>query len=226
MKVKDKIYMSEQELAENGPINIVVFGDSITHGGFLDEIDFEPVYWNLLRKKIIDIRCYVPVNIINAGVSSITAKASLKRMENQVLSHCADLIIVCFGLNDINGTLDEYLSSLRIIFDKCIKSGAYVIFMTPNMLNTYVAEDTLDKYKEYAAVTAEYQNSGRMDLYINSAIELAKEMNVAVCDCYSEWKRISQTQDVTQLLINRINHPIPQMHELFANNLFNIIFDN
>jgi len=97
--------------------------------------------------------------------------------------------------------------------------------MTPNMLNTYVAEDTPQKYIEYAAVTAEYQNSGRMDLYISSAIELAKEMNIPVCDCYGEWKEISKTQDTTQLLINRINHPTPEMHILFAEKLFDMIFN-
>ena len=28
MKIKDKIYMDQNELAENGPINIVAFGDN------------------------------------------------------------------------------------------------------------------------------------------------------------------------------------------------------
>ena len=53
------------------------------------------------------------------------------------------------------------------------------VFMTPNMLNTYVAEDTLEKYKEYAAVTADYQNHGKMDLFMNSAIANAKRLDAA-----------------------------------------------
>ena len=39
------------------------------------------------------------------------------------------------------------------IFKKALSSKAEAIFMTPNMLNTYVADDT-PKYVEYAAVTA------------------------------------------------------------------------
>lgn len=42
--------------------------------------------------------------------------------------------------------------------------------MTPNMLNTYVDDDTNESIKEYAA---KMQNSGRMDKYIYSAVEEA-----------------------------------------------------
>lgn len=225
MHIKDKIYMDRPELEKEGPITIVAFGDSVTHGAVArDEINYETVYWNRLRKKILDVRNYVPVNVINAGIGGITAKGSLERIDRQVLAHNPDLVIVCFGLNDVNGPLEEYLSSLKIIFEKCAASGADVIFMTPNMLNTYVVPETEPVYIEYAAVTAEAQNSGRMDLYMSKAVELAKEMNITVCDCYSEWKRLSETQDTTMMLANFINHPTTEMHELFANMLFEIIF--
>ena len=97
--------------------------------------------------------------------------------------------------------------------------------MTPNMLNTSVSEDTEEKYKEYSKKTAEMQNSGRMDKYIYGAAELAKEMGITVCDCYSEWKKLSETQDITMLLDNRINHPTREMHGLFADMLFKTILD-
>ena len=97
--------------------------------------------------------------------------------------------------------------------------------MTPNMLNTYVADDTSENLKNYAKITADFQNSGRMDEYMESAVRIAKDMGIKVCDCYSKWKKLSENQDVTKLLINRINHPTPEMHELFAQSLFDIIFD-
>ena len=224
MKIKEKIYMDKQALLENGPINIVVLGDSVSHGSFLEGIDFENVYWNLLRKKIIAVKTYVPVSVVNLGVGGITADMALKYTVKRVSSYSPDLVIVCFGLNDINGELETYLSSLKSIFEECIASGAEVIFMTPNMLNTYVAEDTLEHIKEYAAITAEYQNSGKMDEYIYSAKKLALDMGIEVCDCYSKWKELSKTQDTTQMLINRINHPDYKMHEMFADELFKVIF--
>ena len=101
-----------------------------------------------------------------------------------------------------------------------------MIFLTPNMLNTYVAKDTPPEYLEYAVVTAKMQNEGRMDLYMKRAVELAEEMGVTVCDCYSQWKKLSETQDTTQLLANRINHPVKEMHDLFADSLFHAVFDD
>ena len=224
MHIKDKILMERDGLEKEGPITIVAFGDSVTHGSLLNEINYETVYWNVLRKKILGVRNYVPVNVINAGIGGITAADSLKRIDRHVLAHNPDLVIVCFGLNDVGGDLETYLSSLRIIFEKCRNCGADVIFMTPNMLNTYVADDTPKQYLDFASITAELQNSGKMDLFMKSAVELAENMEVEICDCYSNWKRLSETHDTTQLLINRINHPSPQMHELFADALFEIIF--
>ena len=225
MKITEKINMDVSGLIKNGPITIVAFGDSVTHGAVgPGEINYETVYWNRLRKKINDVRNYVPVNVIDAGIGGITAKESLKRMEGQVFAHNPDLIIVCFGLNDVNGTLEDYISSLRTIFEECNNRRIQTIFMTPNMLNTYVAEDTADNLKDYAAKTAEMQISGRMDKYMNTACELASSMNIEVCDCYSMWKEISKTEDITLLLANRINHPTSEMHRLFADSLFNVIF--
>ena len=224
MRVKEKLMMDHKGLEANGPITIVAFGDSVTHGALAGgEINYETVYWNRLRVMLNGVRNYVPVNVINAGIGGITAKGSLERIESQVLKHEPDLVIVCFGLNDVNGTLETYLSSLRTIFEKCLASGAEVIFLTPNMLNTYVAEGTEARYLEYAAKTAQMQNEGRMDLYISSAVRLAEELGIPVADAYAEWKRLSETEDTTLLLANRINHPTKEMHALFAEKLFEIV---
>ena len=119
MLIKEKLNLDMQGLIEHGPITIVAFGDSVTHGAVVSgEFNYETVYWNRLRKKINELRPYIPVNVINAGIGGISAKGSLDRMDKQVLSHNPDLIIVCFGLNDVNGPLEEYLDSLEEIFIK------------------------------------------------------------------------------------------------------------
>lgn len=226
MKVKEKIWLEQEGLATHGPINIVILGDSVSHGCLLDNIDYENVYWNRLRKKLNTLRDYIPVNMICASIGGTTAAGALARLEKQVLNHEPDMVIVCFGLNDVNGPLERYLRSLRIIFERCLAIGAEVIFMTPNMMNTYVADDTPVQHLEYAYKTAEMQTSGRMDTYISSAKQLAFDMGVTVCDCYAKWKKLAQTQDTTLLLINRINHPNTEMHELFAESLYETIMKN
>lgn len=226
MKISEKIKLDYDGLIKYGPVNIVAFGDSVTHGCVgVGEMNYDTVYFNRLKNKILDVSNFIPVNVINAGISGITAEMSVARINSQVMCHNPDLVIVCFGLNDVNGTLESYLNSLKIIFEKCKTEDTDVIFLTPNMLNTYVADDTNEDLKGYAEVTADMQNSGKMDLYISEAIKLAERMNIKVCDCYSKWKKLSETQDTTMLLANRINHPTKEMHELFAQSLFDILFE-
>ena len=223
MNIKEKIMMNQEGLEKYGPINIVILGDSVSHGAVNDYIDYENVYWNVLKKKLNQFRDYVPVNMINASIGGTTAKQALTRLKSQVLIHAPDLVIVCFGLNDVNGPIEDYVDSLKKIFQTCINTGVDVVFMTPNMLNTYVADDTAEQIYNYAIITAEIQNSGKMDQYMDAAMNLAHRMGVAVCDCYSKWKELSKTQDITLLLANRINHPTPEMHQLFADSLYDMI---
>lgn len=223
MNIKEKLMLGERGLFEHGPINIVIFGDSVSHGAVNGYIDYENVYWNRLKKKLNGMRDYIPVNMINASIAGTTAKGALPRLSRDVLKHEPDLVIVCFGLNDVNGTLDDYLSPLQSIFAQCKAAGIDVVFMTPNMLNTSVAPDTPKEHYEYAFHTADMQNGGRMDEYMTAAVRLAEEEGIAVCDCYAKWKKLSESEDVTMLLANRINHPMPEMHELFAESLYELL---
>lgn len=227
MHISEKVFMTRAELAQNGPITIVALGDSVTHGAFeADVYDYENAYWNILRKKIQAAYPYVPVNVINAGIGGYKASNSHERVDKQVLAHNPDLVIVCFGLNDVQNDLETYLSSLKIIFEKIKGNNVDCIFLTPNMLCTHVADDVAPQHIAIAERLAAIQNSGRMDVFMQSAMALAKDMGVSVCDCYSIWKEWSKTQDITLLLANRVNHPSREMHAFFAQKLYETIFSD
>ena len=94
-------------------------------------------------------------------------------------------------------------------------------------MNTYVDENTESQHKEYAAVTADYQNSGRMDEFMDAARAVAAKCGVPVCDCYAKWKILHKNGvDTSRLLANGINHPIPEMHKLFAYSLIETMMTN
>ena len=225
MDVQKKLSMGINELVANGPITIVALGDSVTHASFeMDRMDYEAVYWNRLRQMIDAKNHFIPTNIINAGIGGGTAHIALPRLQRQCLDHHPDVVLVCFGLNDINLELQEYKESLEEIFRRCREADAQPILITPNMLNTYVADDVDERYHEYAAQTAEWQNGGRMDAFMDGAREVAAAMNVPVCDLYAHWKELSKTQDTTMMLANRINHPNRESHEWIAQQLFMMLF--
>ena len=51
--------------------------------------------------------------------------------------------------------------------------------------------------------------------------QIAAELGVAVADAYAKWKALeAEGMDVTENLANYINHPSRELHQLFADALF------
>lgn len=226
MKIRDRLFQQEKGMQSHGAVNIAFLGDSVTHGFFEDGVvDFEAVYHAKLRRMLEKQSTYMPVNIINAGIGGTTAPQALHRLERDVLCHHPELTVVCFGLNDVNGAVVDYANALTAIFRTLTSSGTEVIFMTPNMLNTYVDEaNTTPALLDYARTTCAYQRSGKMDEMMHAARKSAAQCGVMLCDCYARWKAMAdQGEDTTQLLANRLNHPTRPMHSLFAEELFKLI---
>ena len=64
MHVRDKLNMDMEGLIQNGPITIVAFGDSVTHGALRANNNYETVYWNVLKQKLNAVRDFIPVNVM------------------------------------------------------------------------------------------------------------------------------------------------------------------
>ena len=217
-----------EKFKNSDSLTAVFLGDSVTHGyfesieGMHGITDYESVYHNVLRKKVNAVFPHKKFNVINSGIGGDSATGGAKRVQKDVISHSPDLTVVCYGLNDVNGELENYANSLENIFKMLKSTQTEVVFMTPNMLNTRVTGAIL---KDYAEKTAHYQNDGKMDLFIKTAKDIALENGVVVADCYAKWKALEKCgADINLLLANRINHPIRSMHELFAETLFDTIF--
>lgn len=238
MKLKDLLSRKNLDFTAFAPVTAAFLGDSVTHGcfeiynGLNNKIeccyDHETVYHAQLKKMLYSIFPNAPLNILNAGISGGSAPQGLERLERDILPFSPDLVVVCFGLNDVCKGLDkvnEYTISLRAIFNKLKEKKVEVIFMTPNMMNTYVSPSiTQDNFKDIAELTARLQNDGTMDAYIDNAIKVCAEEGVPVCNCYKKWKQLFDTGvDTTAILSNYINHPSRELHKLFANSLFEMI---
>lgn len=212
-------------------VTIAFLGDSVTQGcfevypkgnGMVGTIfEREYTYHNALSKIMGMLYPSVPVNIINAGISGDSAPNGLKRLENDVLRHSPDLAVVCYGLNDVHEgkeNIHKYEEALRGIFTRLKEKEIETIFMTPNMMNTNISMHIQDEdIRGIAAITADLQNNGCMDAYIDAAKKVCEELEITVCDCYAKWKNLHENgADITELLSNKINHPTREMNWLFA----------
>ena len=219
-----------KKLLSGEKTTIVAFGDSVTAGYFKSgdefhsEKDESVVYHQILGEKLRYISKNPDLEVINSGVGGETAGMGLKRFDTDVADKKPDLCIVCWGLNDSNGVVENYKAKLSETFERLEALGCDIVFMTPNMLNTRYCEETAEAHKEYAKKTAKNQNEGKMDSFMDGAREVCAEMGVSVCDCYAKWKKLNEMGvDTTLLLDNYINHPTREMHVFFADCLFDTL---
>ncbi len=238
MKIIERLKEKNGNIFGHRQPTIVCFGDSVTQGcfevfdrnGSLDTV-FEPTsgYVEKLREMLLMLFPSSSPVIINAGRSGGRAEAELERLERDVLSFQPDLVVVCFGLNDATRgkeKLSTYISALGEIFDSVQKSGAEVIFMTPNLRCTEI--DYSIKEEKVLRATEEIcasEKRGDLALYLDEARALCKEKNVPVCDCNRIWESFRDGGvDINLLLSNKINHPTRPMHALFAYELVKTMF--
>ncbi|WP_179107317.1 SGNH/GDSL hydrolase family protein [Sediminibacillus massiliensis] len=231
-----------KDLNSGPPVTIAFLGDSVTQGCFelvkdrngkIDTVfEQEAAYHQLLKQRLAEIYPSAPITVINAGISGNSAGDGYGRLKRDVLQYSPDLVVVCFGLNDcMKGKqgLKDYEWSLTNIFEELRASAIPVVFMTPNMMNTYIHPSITDvDFREMAQETMDVQNSGILDLYVDKARKTCERFSFPVCDCYRMWKTLAgKGTDITSLLSNHINHPTRNMHHLFAEELFrSIVLEN
>lgn len=233
MKVMELFRKKAQDNINEGAVTIAFLGDSVTQGCFeiyqegeriLPVFDNEHAYYNCLRKIFAYLYPSVPINIIKAGISGVSTPHGVKRLEQDVIRFHPDLVVVCYGLNDVTAGLNNigrYKDALREVFQRLQENGAEIIFMTPNMLNTRISPFLTGKQSiSVAERTCKLQNEGVMDVYMEAARAVCREHGVRVCDCYQKWKLLAESGvDTTRLLCNHINHPSREMSWLFATSL-------
>lgn len=237
MKIIEKIKAKQSDRHGRAPITIACIGDSVTEGCFGCYMDGENIqtvflpeeaYSERLKKLLHSLYPTVPIYMLNAGISGDKVSGGVARLERDVLTYRPDLVIVSFGLNDCGGGeegLDTYAQSLRDIFSRVTATGAECIFLTENMMCTHVSPLLDSSMHGWAQMFAKRQKEGNLDLYFDRAKQVAAECGVPVCDCYAKWRAMERGGvNVTSLLANYLNHPIPAMHDLFAQSLLETMF--
>ena len=70
------------------------------------------------------------------------------------------------------------------------------------------------------------QREGVLESYVRAAKEEAARRGVPVADAYARWQAMGKAGvDTTSLLANHINHPLPELHELFAEEILRAMME-
>lgn len=241
MKILEKLARKQKDVFSDNAATIVVFGDSNTQGCFecfmneqgqIDTVfETENSYGAKLKHILQILYPKAQINLINSGISGDNATNALKRVDSSVLQYKPDLVIVSFGTNDAGGglgALEQYKNSMEEIFRKLKDIKCDVIFLSSVLKNTYVSnrliDSTLRKIAQKQVALVEQDIDG---IYFNAAKKLCEKYGFVYCDCYAKWKRMYENGvDTTNLLSNSLNHPIRELHWLFACSLVETIFEN
>ena len=103
--------------------------------------------------------------------------------------------------------------------------GTETIFLTQNfMCEKTSARLKDDFFIELSENFSKVQNDGILKEYMNAAKELCKKYGVKVCDLYPVWEKLKESgADVTELLANKLNHPVREYHYYIAIKLIETI---
>lgn len=232
MKIIELLKQKQEGLIKNKPVTIAFLGDSVTQGCFecyltgpdsLQTVfDYKSAYSTRVREILNLLYPSVQINIINSGVSGDSAPVGLQRLERDVLSYNPDLVLISYGLNDSTGGkegIGKYTSALEEIFSQLKKKNIETIFLTQNYMNTKTSphlkeELFINLSKTFAN---EVQNSGVLKAYFAAAREVCEKYGVKICDLYPVWEKLEKAGvDVTELLANKLNHPIRELHYYMA----------
>lgn len=238
MKILDKIKAKKNNLFDNTAITIAFIGDSVTQGCFecyttsattLETVfDYKSAFSTRVKEILNILFPNVQFNIINAGISGDVAASGDERLERDVLAFKPDLCIVSYGLNDsYSVSLDIYSQALDNIFSKLNKNRVETIFLTQNCMCTKTSYHLKDGFLKTLSVNfSKLQNNGVLKEFVDAALKVGERHGVKICDLYSVWEKLIELDvDVTELLANKLNHPIREIHYYIAIKIIETILD-
>ena len=155
---------------------VVAFGDSLTA---------MPGWVSMLKSEL-------GTEVINAGVSGDTTLLAIERIEEDVLSHNPDIVIMNFGMNDHAEVIDKkqplvalriYENTYRTMIKHILKSGAKIVLVThngvctesgyysPGLYGLDYGSETMHSFFDVVRSLAEEFDLGLIDIYDMSVKE-------------------------------------------------------
>lgn len=241
MKILEKLASRQRDVFIGESATIVVFGDSNTQGCFecfineqgqIDTVfETENSYGSKLKHILQTLYPKAQINLINSGISGDRATNAKERVEKDVLKYNPDLVIVSFGTNDAGGgikNLPVYKEAMESIFVQLQKANCDIIFLSSVLKNTYVSAKLTDEnLRKIAQSQISIVEEDIDNLYFLEVKALCEKYGYTYCDCHAKWKKMRECGvDTTNLLANHLNHPIRELHWLFATSLVETIFNN
>jgi acyl-CoA thioesterase I len=196
-----RLPMTRQKLLSGKKVRLVAFGDSITAGGDASEPSL--IYWERWADSLRKQYPKAAIESLNGATGGDSTVQGLQRLQEKVLRHQPDLVLVAFGMNDHNREgygvpLQAFTENLGTLVDRIQAAGAEVVLVSAFPPNP--------KW---------HFGSHNMAAYANATKQVAREKHCALADVYPLWTSCAAHKKPEDLLGNNINHPNDFGHYLY-----------
>jgi lysophospholipase L1-like esterase len=173
------------------------------------------------------------IKVINAGIGGNNTRDALKRIEKDVLTRKADLLIIAFGANDAFWPvkfvpIEEYRKNLQEIVDRSSKAGIKnILLMTPPpcVPSYLVKRHPMHPHKD--------DLNKRLDEYVKVVREVAEKNNLQLIDLHEMIKLNGGASESPSSLIRNIAnskssdglHLTPRGYRMLSEKIHSLIKD-
>ena len=185
---------------DNRTVNIVCHGHSVPSGYFDTPIvDTFNAYPHLLHQLIKARYPFAVVNVIVTAIGGENALQGAARFERDVLTHCPDVVIIDYALNDrgVEGAPAAWEDMIRL----AKAHGVPVILCTPTWDTTWLEQS--DYWKSLEACAQQIR-------------VMADKHSVGLADNFAAFEHAVKSPDDLAPLLSHWNHPSRAGHELAA----------
>ncbi len=218
-----KYGLDRKGLVRRNPL-IVALGDSVTAGHFemlvkdpadfpafisagkaVEAVDERESYPEKFKNRLSDRYEATSVSVINSGIAGDTMLGMEARLTRDVITHEPDLTLINGSLNwgpECGDNLLFYQSLKRIIRRIKRETESDIVLLTPNMQDLSAAP---------------FPIGAPLEERVEMIRRLAAEENVCLADVYAVWEGfVNEGYPLSELLANRMNHPTPAGHRVYA----------
>jgi lysophospholipase L1-like esterase len=189
-----------ERLTAGGPFTVVTLGDSVTAGGEAStpERAFPMAFAAALRRTYptADIR------LTNAGVGGTNSDYGLERLDQDVLAHEPQLVVIEF-VNDMGWPREKLRANYHELIARIRAAGGEPVILTPH----YMWPEWMGPFEASRATLR----------------EIAAEEKVGLADASARWGALRALGiPYETLLVNCINHPDDRGHQMFVDALMEL----
>jgi acyl-CoA thioesterase-1 len=216
----------QAKLAAGKKIKVVAFGDSVTAGG--ESTTPSLIYWERWLQQLRGKYPQANIQGVNSGQGGDLSEDGLARLEAGVIAHKPDLVLIAFGLNDLNrGPVEIKMGKWESRRAKWARSWAKLRDLPPPVQQNRIERPEYFAINLRAMVDRVKKETGA-DVILVSALQpnpkwkyssgdmaalaavtkgVAKEKSCAYVDVFDTWRDFSSRKQPEDLLANNANHP-------------------